>query len=40
MLRVLRVLRDPIMLPLPLPLEFLVVSCVFYRVSFLNNPIL
>ena len=39
-LRVLRVLRVSFMLPLLLPSELLLVSYVFYRVSFLNNPLL
>ena len=39
-LGVLRVLRVSVMLPLLLPLELLLVSCVFYRVLFLNNLIL
>ena len=39
-LRVLRVLRVSVMLPLLLPLELLLVSCVFNKVLFLNNLIL
>ena len=39
-LRVVRVLRVSVMVPLLLPLELLLVSWVFYRVLLINNLIL